>query len=201
MRPTTRKGRLRLAIEQRIGEACERGMRAIILRAGDFYGHGRGDWFDLVITRDLSSGRITYPAPPDILHEWAYLPDFAAALVRLTNQRADLPPLAEFGFPGHAVTGRELVDAIERVLGRGCEVKRMGWWLIKALRPFLAMSRELAEIEYLWRKPHRISGERLAAAIGTVPHTPLDRALAHALGELGSVPRDSDADTVVRSRG
>ena len=42
MNTTTRKGRMRVEIEQRIGEACERGMRAIVLRAGDYYGAGRG---------------------------------------------------------------------------------------------------------------------------------------------------------------
>ena len=40
MRPTSRKGRLRVAIEERMAEAAERGMRTIILRAGDFYGGG-----------------------------------------------------------------------------------------------------------------------------------------------------------------
>ena len=54
MQPTTRKGAMRVEIEQRIKEACDRGMRAIVLRAGDFYGGGRGSWFDLVICKEMS---------------------------------------------------------------------------------------------------------------------------------------------------
>ncbi len=49
MQPSMRKGRMRVEMELRIREACDRGMRAIILRAGDFFGGGRGSWFDLVI--------------------------------------------------------------------------------------------------------------------------------------------------------
>jgi hypothetical protein len=49
------------------------------------------------------------------------------------------------------------------------------------------MGRELTEIGYLWQVPHRIDGSKLAAAIGKVPHTPLDTAVARALRELGAI--------------
>ena len=42
MTTTTYKGRLRVETEQRIREACDHGMRAIVLRAGDYFGGGRG---------------------------------------------------------------------------------------------------------------------------------------------------------------
>ena len=63
MQPTTRKGSMRVEIEQRIREACDRGMRAIVLRAGDFFGGGRGSWFDLVIAKEIERSRLTYPGP------------------------------------------------------------------------------------------------------------------------------------------
>ncbi len=74
MHPTMRKGRMRVEIEQRIREACDRGMRAIVLRAGDFFGSGRGSWFDLVVVKELEKNRITYPGPDDVMHPWAYVP-------------------------------------------------------------------------------------------------------------------------------
>ena len=58
MQPTTRKGAMRVEIEQRIQEACDRGMRAIMLRAGDFFGGGSGSWFDLVIAKDIERSRL-----------------------------------------------------------------------------------------------------------------------------------------------
>jgi nucleoside-diphosphate-sugar epimerase len=187
MRPTSRKGRLRILIEDRMAEAAERGLRSIVLRAGDFFGSGHGSWLDLVIAKDIGRGRLSYPGPIDLVHEWAYLPDLAAALVRLTAVREQLPPFETFGFPGHAITGRELTTAIARASGRGLAVKRMSWWLIHALRALVPLSRELSEIAYLWNEPHRIDGGKLHAVIGAVPHTPLDVAVARALEDLGTV--------------
>ena len=186
MRPTSRKGQLRLAIEDRMAEAADRGTRTIVLRAGDFFGGGRGAWMDLVIAKELRQGRVTYPGPLDVVHEWTYLPDLAAALVRLAAIRETLGRFETFGFAGHAVTGREFIGAIAKATGRRLEVKRMGWWLIHGLRPFLALPRELSEIAYLWQEPHRIAGDKLEAAIGKTPHTRLDVAVARALQHLGA---------------
>lgn len=187
MRPASRKGQLRLAIEDRITEAAERGMRAIILRAGDFFGGGRGSWFDLVLAKEIGRGRITYPGPLDVAHEWAYLPDFASALVRVAGMRETLPQFASFGFSGHAVTGREFAAAIARATRGKCETKRMTWWLIHALRPVVPLCRELSEIAYLWNEPHRIDGAKLEAAIGGIPRIPLDLGVARALEDLGAI--------------
>src|SRR4029079_9387264 len=115
MHPTTRKGGMRIEIEQRIQEACDRGMRAIILRAGDFFGGGSGSWFDLVIAKDIARSRLTYPGPLDVEHAWAYLPDFATTLVRLAERRASFGPCETLGFPGDAVTGHEFVATVEAV--------------------------------------------------------------------------------------
>jgi nucleoside-diphosphate-sugar epimerase len=187
MRPSSRKGQLRVAIEDRIAEAAERGVRAITVRAGDFYGRGHGTWFDLVLTKELGRGRVTYPGALDVTHEWAYLPDFAAALLRLANRRETLPQFASFGFPGHAVTGREFTAAIARAVRSKLELKRMTWWLIHALRPVVPLCRELSEVAYLWNAPHRIDGGKLLATIGEIPRTPLDLAVARALEDLGAI--------------
>jgi nucleoside-diphosphate-sugar epimerase len=187
MRPTSRKGRLRLAIEERMAEAADRGVRTIVLRAGDFFGGGRGAWMDLVIAKEIRHGRVTYPGPLDVMHEWTYLPDLAAAPVRLAAIRETLGRFESFGFAGHAVTGRKFIGAMAKATKRRLEVKRMSWWLIHGLRPFLVLPRELSEIAYLWQEPHRIAGDKLKAAIGDVAHTPLDVAVARALQDLGAI--------------
>jgi len=184
MLPSSRKGQMRVAMEDRMAEATERGMRAIVLRAGDFYGGGRGSWLDLVLLKEINRGRLTYPGPIELVHEWAYLPDLVTALVRLAEMRQTLPAFTTFGFPGHAVTGRDFTTTIARALGSKLQIKRMTWWLIHALRPFVPLCRELSEMAYLWREPHRIDGSKLQAAIGDIPHTPLDDAVARALHDL-----------------
>ena len=184
MQPSSRKGRLRVAIEERMAEAAERGVRIIILRTGDFFGGGRGSWLDLVITKEIRRNRVGYPGLLDEQHEWAYLPDVVAAMVRLAGMREQQAPFETFAFPGHAVTGREFTTAIARATSRKLSVKPMGWWLIHVLRPIVPLCRELSEIAYLWDQPHRIDGSKLKAALGDVPHTPLEVAVARALAEL-----------------
>ncbi|MCC6775777.1 MAG: NAD(P)H-binding protein [Hyphomicrobiales bacterium] len=188
MRPSAQKGRLRVLIEDHMAEAAEQGARGIVLRAGDFLGGRRGGWLDLVIAKEIDRGRITYPGPIDIVHEWAYLPDVAATLVRLAAIRERLSPFEAIGFPGHAVTGRELTAAIVKASGHGLTVKRMSWWLIHALRPFVPLSRELSEIAYFWNEPHHIDGAKLHALIGDIPRTALDVAVARALEDLRAAP-------------
>jgi hypothetical protein len=100
--------------------------------------------------------------------------------------RDTLRPFEVFGFPGHAVTGRELTTALARAAGSKLQVKRMSWWLIHALRPIVPLCRELSEVAYLWNESHRIDGGKLAAAIGEIPRTPLDVAVARTLQDLGA---------------
>ena len=65
----------------------------------------------------------------------------------------------------------------------------MSWWLVHALRPIVPLSRELSEISYSWSEAHRIDGTKLVSAIGAVPHTPLDVAIARTLEDLGAITR------------
>lgn len=189
MRPTSRKGALRVAIDERLRAEAEQGLPVVILRAGDFYGGGGGSWLDRVIVNHLVHGRLAYPGPLDVVHPWAYLPDLAAAFVRVAEKRETLPPFASFGFPGHAVTGRELTTAISKAVGRPLTIDQMQWWMLRALSPLVPIFRELCEISYLWKLPHRVDGRRLAAAIGKVPHTPFETAVTAALYELGATRR------------
>ena len=101
MEPSSRKGSLRVALEARLRQATdEEGLRAVILRAGDFYGGaGRGSWFDLVIARDVPLNIVRYPGPLDVVHSWAYLPDLAQAFVKLAEARAGLPAFAASASP------------------------------------------------------------------------------------------------------
>jgi len=194
MRPTSRKGELRLDIEARLRRAAGTGTRIIILRAGDFFGGaGIGSWFDRVIIKHIAAGRLTYPGPLDVVHEWAYLPDLAPALVRLVEARARLEPFAPFGFAGHAVTGREFTAAIARACRRGFRIDFMPWRMLKLMGAVVPVFRELSEIAYLWWTPHAIDGTRLAGAIGDIPHTPLDQAIAAALAAFGLTRRATGA--------
>lgn len=194
-RPSARKGHLRVAVEHRLASS---GVRSVVIRAGDYFGSGTGSWFDLALAKNITRGKMTYPGPMDVATPWAYLPDLARSFVAVADRVVEdpraLPPHASFCYSGHRLSGRDWARMLEAValekgwLARGQALKLGGmpWGLIRALRLFVPMFRELAEMRYLWRTPHALSGARLEAFVGKLPHTPLPQALAAALQDLGT---------------
>ncbi len=187
--PTTEKGRIRCAMEDLFrGEAEAGRVRTIVLRAGDFFGGtGSGSWFDLVVAAKMKKGVYTAPGPADLVHEWAYLPDFAVAFVAVARNLDKLSIYEALNFPGHAVTDLEIMAAAEKALARPLKMTSMPWWVLRAGSPFVPMWREIVSMSYLRFEPHRLVSARLADIIGEIPHTPLDRAVSEALVDLGII--------------
>lgn len=190
---TTRKGRIRIAMERELEARAAAGLRSVVIRAGDFFGGGAGSWLDLVIARSLSAGKLVYPGPTDLPHAWAYLPDLARAVVAVA-QRDDLPVFERLHFAGHTLTGAQLLGAIERAAEAGGIRPAGGWrrgglpWpLLRAGGLVVPMWREIAEMAYLWRVPHALNGRRLTQTVGPLTETPVDAAMTHALQALGLV--------------
>ena len=193
-RPSTRKGALRVAAEQRLVDS---GVRSVVIRAGDYFGSGSGSWFDIALAKDITRGKMTYPGAMDIATSWAYLPDLARSFVAVADKLAQdpsaLPRNASFCFAGHHLTGNDWAQLIQAVAqekgwlaaGRSLKIGSMPWWLIKSLSFAVPMFRELSEMQYLWHTPYALSGDKLAALIGTLPVTPLPQALRAALADLG----------------
>jgi nucleoside-diphosphate-sugar epimerase len=191
--PNTVKGQIRCEIEHEISTRTAHGLRAVTLRAGDFFGGGSGSWFDLFIAKSIYRGKLIYPGPLDTKHAWAYLPDLARTFVALANAQLAQPFTAHavFHFAGHSVTGNEFLDMIESVarsrgnvpdrpLARG----KMPWGFYRLLKHFVPILREVVEMEYLWRVPHSLDDTKLKRVIGEVIHTPLNVAFAAALDTL-----------------
>lgn len=189
--PTSRKGRLRVEMENSYRAATAERVQTIILRAGDFIEREKtGNWFDSQITGKLDKGAVMYPGPLDQVHAWAYLPDLARAMVRLTEIRRELSNFEEFGFGGYNLTGRELITALERASTRTLKVKSLPWPMIRMLGLFMPQMREIAEMAYLWRTPHGIDGTKLAKALPDFQATSLDWAIADAIGAVGAIPTE-----------
>jgi nucleoside-diphosphate-sugar epimerase len=192
-RPSTVKGRIRCDMEAELEARSRGGLRSVVLRAGDFFGAGQGSWLDLVIAKSVARGKLVYPGPLDVPHAWAYLPDLARAFVAAASQTG-LPQYTRLHFEGHTLTGHDLLDAVERnarALGIGPKGRwqrsGMPWPLIRAGGLFVPMWREVAEMAYLWRVPHRLDGSAMQRTLGRLPATDIDTALARSLQSLGTV--------------
>ncbi len=190
---TTRKGQIRIAMEQRLAAEAAQGLRSVVLRAGDFFGAGRGSWFDLALASGLRKGHFVYPGAMDAVHAWAYLPDLAQAFVALAQRRVPWQAFETLHFAGHSLTGQDWLNAMQTIAtaqgwtkpGQMLQRKNLPWGLMRWMVPLVPIWREVVEMRYLWDQAHTLSGQRLQACLGQEPHTPLPLALNTALEGLG----------------
>lgn len=190
--PETRKGIIRVAMEQRLQDFAENGGRVIIVRAGDFFGrHRLNNWFAQALVKPGKAvTTIRNPGVPGVGHQWSYLPDVARTLVLLLERRDQLESFARFHLGGHWDSdGTQMVEAIARVVtahkGKAPKIAAFPWWQIKLLSPFVETLHEILEMRYLWRHPVRLDNSRIKSVLKQEPHTPWDRAIEDTLKGLG----------------
>lgn len=191
-RPVTRKGKIRVAMEQRLRQASEQGVPVLIVRAGDFFGpHAGNSWFSQGVVKPGRALRtVVYPGEHDAAHAWAYLPDLAKTIAALLERSAELQPFEVFHFGGHGFQrGVELAEATRRAAGLPtAPLRRFPWFAIYLLAPFIVTCREMLEMRYLWQRSLLLDNRKLVRFLGEEPHTPLDEALRETLAGLGCLP-------------
>ncbi|MEM8978379.1 MAG: epimerase [Pseudomonadota bacterium] len=168
-------GRLRRDMEEAYRAS---GIKTLILRAGDFIDtNASGNWFDKVITAEIDKGVIRAPGDFHVKHAWAYLPDLTRAMVQLCERRDPTPQFEDILFDGYTLSLSELNMALEDVFRREFALKPFAWWQVQLARPFWPLAKHLLEMQYLWNKPHSLSGTDLRATLPSFRHTPVEQAL------------------------
>ena len=191
----TIKGQIRIGMEEQIRRS---GVRSIVIRAGDFFGAGRGTWFDQAIVKDITKGVFTYPGPLDVATAWAYLPDLARTFVAVAQRRGQLPAFEVLHFAGYRITAHQWLEALEPLaqaqgwvpVGASLRFKRLPWAIIRLAACVLPSWAALVEMRYLWDTPHALDNRKLTALLGSEAHTPLEVAAAVALRDLGLLKPD-----------
>ncbi len=195
-RPRTRKGAIRVAMEERLAQASRDGVPVLIVRAGDFFGAAGtpNNWFNNGLIKPGKPVRsVSYPGERGVGHDWAYLPDLAETFAQLLERSAELSTFEVFHFEGHWFErGVELAEATRRAAGAtDARVRGFPWLFVYLLAPFVETFRELIEMRYLWQQPLRLDNRKLIAFLGQEPHTPLDRALRTTLCGLGCLASEA----------
>ncbi|WP_036142529.1 NAD-dependent epimerase/dehydratase family protein [Luteibacter sp. 9135] len=188
--PPSRKGEIRVAVEERLEAAAREGVRSLVLRCGDFYGPRSGNnWLAQgILTPGKPLRDIRYPGLPSLRHTWAYLPDVAATLVALLERDDELDTFARFHFGGHVLTGYALADALRRASGRGeLPLRRFPWWMATLVAPFMETMREVRKMRYLWDEEILLDDARLRAFLADVPCTAPETALRTTLQGMGLI--------------
>jgi nucleoside-diphosphate-sugar epimerase len=189
---STHKGKIRIALENKLQDAGREGVRSLIVRFGDFFGPKPGNsWFSQGMVkphRPVTS--VTNPGKKGVGHDWAYLPDAGETFAQLLDRDADLQDFARFHFRGvWDADGTEMIAAIRRAAGRpSLPVTGLPWLILRLASPFSETMRELCATRPLWETPVELDNTRLVQFLGREPHTPLDSAMETTLRGLGCLP-------------
>lgn len=191
--PVTRKGAIRVQMEQALSDYTQRGGKVLILRAGDFFGPRAGNnWFSQGLVKPGHPPLIVkYPGKAGTGHQWAYLPDVAETFAALLARQDELEPFSRFHMRGHwdpdgTTMAAAITLAAERA-GIKAKVKMFPWWLVSAMSPFNTTLREMQEMRYLWEQTVEMDNSKLIAFLGHEPQTPLIDAVHSTLAGLGCI--------------
>ena len=186
--PATRKGAIRVEMEQRLRRASAEGVKVLILRAGDFFGPAAPASALAFLARKRRGRICGVYAPGPASHAFAYLPDLCETLARLADAEDRLGAYEVFHFRGQWMTGgRALGERIRQVAGDPkLPIKGFPWTLLGLAAPFNETFREMLEMRYLWEKPIGLDNAKLVRFLGEEPHTPIDVALRATLVDMGA---------------
>jgi nucleoside-diphosphate-sugar epimerase len=140
--------------------------RVAALRAPDFYGPGVG----LSFLGDTSIGKLAerkaavFVGSPDVLHDYAYVPDIARAATTLLAA-----PDSAFGRAWHVPcaptrTTRDILQIAADTLGVKLLISAMPAWMLGPSAMFSPFLRELKEMRFQWDRPYQVDASRFKAA-------------------------------------
>lgn len=181
--PTTRKGTLRVRIEQMLQQAAEAGKcRVITLRLPDFWGPNVLNEGIAPIFRGALQGK---PMPwlyrNDIPHQLVYTPDAARAFYALV-QLQPVEPYVLYNYAGEVVPSiRQWQTQIAEAAGTAPRHKLHPGWLFKLMGLFSPGMREISEMGYLWQNTLLLNDDKLRRTLPHLPHTPMQQAIKETL--------------------
>jgi nucleoside-diphosphate-sugar epimerase len=130
--------------------------RVAALRPPDFYGPGVGRSFlgDTSIGKLVQGKPAVFVGSPDVLHDYAYVPDVARAATTLLDA-----PDSAFGQAWHMPcaptrTTRDILQIAADTLGVKLRISAMPAWMLGPSAMFSPLLRELKEMRFQWDRPY-----------------------------------------------
>ncbi|GGB06028.1 NAD(P)H-binding protein [Agarivorans gilvus] len=176
MLAVTDKGKLRIAMEQRLLKASQQGAQITIVRAGDFIGpNTHFTWLDMLLKPRQQHFQMAFPHSPEHRHYWSYLPDLCANSVHLLEQQQ--AHFEQWHDPGLVLSQADWQRAFAAT-GRELRCTRFAWWRWQALSPFVPLLREVLKMRYLWQQELILNGQKMRHSLKEkLQQTPLEELL------------------------
>lgn len=189
-RPHTRKGRVRLAMADRLRSAYEAGeLDVVTARASDYFGPGaleQSPLGELVIGKALAGKKAQVVGNPKMLHSYTFIPDAGRTMAEL-GARDDVGGEIFHVPNAPARSTSEIVGMVGEQLGATVEIQTAPKLLLRAMGLFNPAVREVVEMSYEFEQPFVVDSNKAQERLGLEP-TPLDEALATTIAWFRSRP-------------
>ena len=140
-------------------------VKVAALRAPDFYGPGVllshvGETGLAAIAKGKAA---MFVFNPDVLHDYAYVPDIGRAMVSLLD--ADDTDFDQVWHMPCAPTlsTRQILALGAKHAGVGLRLTAVPSWLLPMIAPFVSFIRELYEMRFQWNRPYRVDASKWRA--------------------------------------
>lgn len=167
-RPCSRKGALRLELEELRMNADARGhVRVAVGRASDFIGPNLSSafWSARFFSRILAGKKGETMGNPDLAHSYTDVNDVVRGLITLGDEPKasghvwHLPTAA-------AISSREIATRFGEELGVRAEIQPFPIWQLRMLGVFMPFMSELIEMNYQWLVPYVLDDSRFRETFG-----------------------------------
>ena len=169
MNPCSRKGEIRARAAERLFDAHAKGrVRAVAGRASDYYGpRGTLSYLGDFFWKPVLAGKKAHsPVDPDAVHTYHYIPDVAAGLAQLGSAPDDALGRAWMLPCQPAGSLRELIERLEKALGRRIPIGSIPKPMLKVIGLFVPIVREMNEMLYQWDEPFIVDDRRFRERFG-----------------------------------
>jgi nucleoside-diphosphate-sugar epimerase len=142
--------------------SAARRLRIAALRAPDFYGPGVGQSHlgDIGFGAIAKGKRAFLIAPPDIPHDFAYVPDIARAVGTLLDAPDDAYGQAWHMPSAPTRTPRDILELGARALGTTARISALPQWLLPAIGTVSPLMREMSEMRFQWDRPYHVNARK-----------------------------------------
>jgi nucleoside-diphosphate-sugar epimerase len=173
----TKKGAIRVHMEQLIDEFCRQGGIAIRIRAGDFISkNAPNTWLDTLLSvKQNSSVKLLVPSDRNLRHNWAYLPDLATLVSSAICQSTQPKDNIKIHYEGISFNFNELEQALSQMSPSPVKSSRFPWSLVTIAGFVSPLMSELKEMRYLWQLPLEMDAENSHQWQLSYDNTPLNK--------------------------
>lgn len=173
--PPSKKGKVRAAIFQMLmDEVKQQQITALIARAADFYGPGKGNSSvlnEVVYKNFLKGKKANWFASADKKHTFTYVQDAAKGTAILGNTPDAFNEVWHLPTNQQALTGREFVNLFAKAMNVEPKFSALPQWMASAIGLFVPIMKELAEMFYQYDRDYIFDSSKFNKRFNFTPTT------------------------------